>query len=322
MLSQEEYYKKIFHQSLTDISKDEIYQAFFSEIVPMLEKEKSFKPLFGNLDGSISRGMSNDTSDVDMHIFGETDNLEITFELEYGEAFIKNRKVTYDIALHAYEVTLKALDDYNSRAKKYPTVFFRTEEEKNTYSFQKIHWNVRYRPDGEIFELLQFLIADSIFIRNKDEVKIGLNQMYEAYRTIDMLDLQFVRAYGNYNNLMKNDQEEILLRKYLYTLYEIFFCNWILEKQTRPPLDFRELLKEQKVDPAVFENILQVFELNHTATEHKSKQMCTKQPVINEYVFNELIVLEKKISEFDPKARYSQIIENTEKSRRQKIYYF
>ena len=322
MISKEDYFKKIFHQSLSDISKDEIYQAFFSEIVPMLETQKSFRPLFGNLDGSISRGMSNNTSDVDMHIFGETDHIDIALELSYAEASLRNRKVTYDIALHAYNITLESLTDYNARNKKYPTVFYRTEKEKNAYSPQHIHWNIRYRPDGEIFELLQFLIADTIFIRKIQEEKIGLQKMYEKYRTIDILDLQFVRAFGNYNNLMKDDQKEVLVRKYLYTLYEIFFCNWILEKQTRPPLDFRELFRGQALEEDIIENIIQVFDFNQNAAEHKSKQKCPRQPLVNSYICEKLTTLQEKISGYDPKVTYSQIIANTEISRRQKIYYF
>lgn len=321
MISKEEYWNKIFFQTTLELNKEEIYSCFFSQIVPKLEKNK-FYPLFGNIDGSISRGMNNNTSDVDMHVFGETNNDEIIYELISEEGEIKEKNIVFDIAAHSANIAKQRLSEYNKKIKKYPTIFYRSEDEKEIYSMEKIHWNVRYRPDGEIFELLQFLIADSIFIRKKDEKLINMQELYYMYKTVDMMDLQFVRAYGNYNNLIKDNQDAVLVRKYLYTLYEIFFCKWILKYKSRPPLIFLELFKKQDLDKEQQDCILEVFNLNKNAGEHKTKNKCERKPVLNTYIKKSLEQLITEIARYNPEENYLEIINNTEEARKQQIFYF
>ncbi len=321
-MQKEEYNALVYNQDALGIDDKEIYSTFFKQIIPKIEENRGIKVLFGNQDGSRARGMSNQSSDIDMHFFGETENLEITYELMCEEGQIADRTIVYDLAPHCLKRTLENVTAYGDVIRKYPTVFYRTDEEKKKYSPENIHWNIRYREDGEIFEFIQFLIADTIFINRQEKEKVDMNYFYRLVKTVDMLDLQFVRAYGNYNNLMIG-KEEVLVRKYLYTLYEIFFCRWMIEYGTRPPMVLEELIRGgQELNKDVRQSVHRLMEVNRTSTGHKTKLKCCVDVVLNDYIGEMLEQLQDKIASYDREERYASIIERTEPERRQKIIFY
>lgn len=50
-------------------------------------------------------------------------------------------------------------------------------------------------------------------------------------------------AEGNYRDYLKGDM--VRAKKYFYVLRPILACKWILEKKTKPPMLFRELMESQ-----------------------------------------------------------------------------
>lgn len=321
VLSKEEFFKKIYYQKTEGLCVEDIYKSFFEEIIHRLEKNRKYYAVIGNIDGSISRGINNNTSDVDMHLFGITEDEKIVYELFAEPATINGSEYIYDLSVHVFDATIKALETYNAIEKKYPTVFYRTEEEKQIYSSNNLHWNGRYRPDGEIYELSQLLLADTIFVNKRYMNLVDLKEFYTRFKTIDVMDLQFVRAYGNYNNLMKDGQEFVLVRKYLYTLYEIFCCNYIIERHGKPPQIFMELLNGQQISEAVREEVIDVYRLNYISKKHKTENKCKSIALLNNYIRDSLIDLKEKMAVYDKGESWYELVKE-EQSLKPIVFYY
>ncbi len=319
--SKESHYSNVYYQKADCFTTDKIYKIFFEEVVPALKKQEGLRVTFGNMDGSISRGLSNSSSDVDMHVFGETDDDTITYRLLVGEAQIDGQNISYDLAPHSQNVTFQSVKEYDSRKRRYPSNFYRTDEEREKYSPEKIHWNVRYRDDGEMFEYTQFLIANTCFISKNHQYANEIERFYKKIRTIDLMDLQYVRAYGNYQNVIMG-KVKVLVRKYLYTLYEIFICNWIMMYHSKPSMVFGELMDKQDLTDEEREAFNSLLKTNAEAKEHKTKLMCESNPVINRYICNKLDDLKVRFERYPVSERWDRIIADSTEAERQKIIYF
>lgn len=318
-MTREEYYNQIFNKTPAVCSNENLYRVFFEQAVLKLKDHKGLNVLFGNQDGSRSRGLSNRSSDIDMHVFGKTDNPKIAYELMWEEGEDGGQTIVYDIAPHCAEFTLQEVEAYGSVARRYPTVFYRTQEEENKYLPENIHWNIRYREDGEIFEFIQFLIADTIFLN--ESAQINMERFYQLVKTVDMLDLQYVRAYGNFQHYIKG-KEEVLVRKYLYTCYELFFCEWMIQKGTRPPMVFQELMEGVTLKNDVMQSIYRLLKQNEQNGGHKTKLTCAADKKLNQYLAQMLQQLRQKIADYDIQEKYFRVIQRTEPERRQKILWF
>lgn len=73
-------------------------------------------------------------------------------------------------------------------------------------------------------------------------------------------------AEGNYRAYLKGDM--VRAKKYFYVLRPMLACKWILDKQTRPPMLFRELMESQ-LDERMKPTVAHLLDLKMNAPEIK-----------------------------------------------------
>lgn len=73
-------------------------------------------------------------------------------------------------------------------------------------------------------------------------------------------------AEGNYREYLKG--ETVRAKKYFYVLRPILACKWILEKQTKPPMLFHELVSSQ-LEPELRPAVERLLDLKMNAPEIK-----------------------------------------------------
>lgn len=73
-------------------------------------------------------------------------------------------------------------------------------------------------------------------------------------------------AEGNYRDYLKG--ETVRAKKYFYVLRPILACKWILEKQTKPPMLFDELMASQ-LEPELRPAVERLLDLKMNAPEIK-----------------------------------------------------
>lgn len=115
----------------------------------------------------------------------------------------------------------------------------------------------------------------------------------KSLKIVDALDYEYSRAYMNYKKALSG--ENVNIRKYLYTLYEIFSIRWILQNKTYPK-DFYTELSEMNMSQDVFDIIQMLLEINKTVL--KENAFIEKQELLNAFIKQELLELEKEISDF------------------------
>ena len=85
-------------------------------------------------------------------------------------------------------------------------------------------------------------------------------------------------AEGNYRDFLKGDM--VKAKKYFYVLRPILACKWILDKQTKPPMLFRDLVDSQ-LDDKLKPTVERLLDLKMNAPEIK---MIPRVDEINRYL--------------------------------------
>lgn len=104
-------------------------------------------------------------------------------------------------------------------------------------------------------------------------------------------------AEGNYRDYLKGDM--VRAKKYFYVLRPILACKWILNKQTRPPMLFRDLVDselEDSLKPAVD----RLLDLKMNAPEIKS---IPRVDEINHYLDESIEAVKAQIAAFPSEHR-------------------
>lgn len=73
-------------------------------------------------------------------------------------------------------------------------------------------------------------------------------------------------AEGNYRDYLKGNM--VRAKKYFYVLRPILACKWILDKKTKPPMLFRELM-ESELDDRLKPSVICLLDLKMNAPEIK-----------------------------------------------------
>lgn len=107
-----------------------------------------------------------------------------------------------------------------------------------------------------------------------------------------------LRAGGNhylsmaYNTLRDDLQaEKVKLKRYFYALRPALACLWIIEKQTLPPMQFKELLILVE-DDLVLQSIDDLLKRKQIANE---KELIAKEEVLNEWLDKILLYCREQI---------------------------
>lgn len=97
-------------------------------------------------------------------------------------------------------------------------------------------------------------------------------------------------AEGNYRDYLKGDM--VRAKKYFYVLRPILACKWILDKQTKPPMLFHELM-ESELDSSLKPAVIRLLDLKMNAPEIKE---IPKVDEINHYLDENIEAVKAQIA--------------------------
>lgn len=251
-------------------------------------KENIPGALFGAVGGSVSLGLNNRTSDTDYYIV--TDQIGQN-DVELMELRIEGKDI--DFMCVNIETIINKINEYNDCQHFYPTYFYRKKNMESKILTVKDY----NRPDFPREVIMRIFLADEILEFTEGSIQKYYEKIKDGLLKIDIWDYHFTRAYGNYQNYIK-DKDEVLVRKYLYTIHQLFTCDWIINCKGKPPMDFHKLLFTQK-DSWIIEKAGELQRINQNATNQKEKQKIACDKDLNLYIQKQLeeTLNEMKISE-------------------------
>ena len=221
--------------------------------------------------GSRMIGIYNQTSDYDIRAIttGTSTEVAISKNYEYGSFKI-------DIKAYPFERIASDIDRWRQIDKTYPSLHCIPKE-------PLVHNDV-FRSQFRLV-LQNPIYADGTFFRaNKGVILDGI-------LLCDQLDYDYIRAYMNYNKFLQG--EEVHLRKYLYTFYEIASINWVLGRGTFCP-DFIAGCAEYPFPPEITGIVTQMLEMNRGCVS-KEKAFVKQNPLLNDYISETLLHLRERI---------------------------
>ncbi len=291
-------------------------------LIKEIEEECHVKALFGRIAGSKTQGLSSKASDNDFCFFCEKKE-GYANPLYYGQIYktadLLGEQVEFEIGYLLYDkVKNDVMERYNRNYINYPTNFYRSQKEKEEYSPSNLPKLMMHRKEYA-FVMFQLLILGDTIWAASDMNEFDFNELYKMEKTIDILDTYFVRAYGNFKFFM-NNEDKVLVRKYLYTFSQIFAMEWLLTRKTKPPVDFKTLENELLVDTEIRKILDEYFELNKNSFIYKSEYKEKANEFLNRYIANSLENLKQEIAKYSRTEVYEEIIKRTLPSKRPQIY--
>ena len=100
-------------------------------------------------------------------------------------------------------------------------------------------------------------------------------------------------AEGNYRDYLKGDM--VRAKKYFYVLRPILACKWILQKKTKPPMAFRELMESQ-LDEELKPMVERLLDLKMNAPEIRH---IPRVEELNAYLDRTITAVNQEIAEMD-----------------------
>lgn len=290
------------YQDSNKFSLIEIQNSFIKKILPNLKKEYGFEVLFGNVDGSLVRGMSNATSDIDINLFGHFATRHIEDQQISITSDIRGEIVAFGITMREIDRALDKLTSYNKKKKQYPTNLFRNREEKAFYSQMGFKYDFK-RADSERYELFTFLAANYSFKAEGEEFS---EYVANNYRLIDILDAQFIRAYGNYYEWIVNS-DKVIVRKYINTLWELMYCKWVEQFNTKPDNNFNNLRRVLLHEQVINNEIDKLLDVHKKSKQIKEYNYIKPNAVLNDYIEKEIESITKYIKNIDTNVVWSEL---------------
>ncbi len=98
-------------------------------------------------------------------------------------------------------------------------------------------------------------------------------------------------AESNYREFLKRDM--VWAKKYFYVLRPVLACRWILEKQTPPPMLFKELAESQ-LEPRFCPVVEHLLDIKMNTPEVKE---IPRIDVINRYLDESIMEIKERISQ-------------------------
>ena len=121
------------------------------------------------------------------------------------------------------------------------------------------------------------------------EINSLSNQFYSRISTLHHYLGMAKKALSEINEL-----EEYKLKKFFYALRAATACLWILEKEEKPPIEFRIMLDELKIDPIIKVRIQELISLKATISESYLHQ---GEPAIFNFIHKSLNKAESEAKE-------------------------
>lgn len=249
-----------------------------------IERDFESEVLFGAVGGSISLGLNNQSSDIDIYlVFGQTEHKAMRpVSIGMCEGNHRVKKADF-MALDANKLK-EEIERYNQTKILYPTKLHRTGEDNE---FQKKDIE---REDFGRSVLCRIFLADEVVNREKLNEFVG--KIQGGLQTVLLIDNQFTRLYGNVAEKIR-DKESVPIRKYLYSLWSVWVCLLLMRGVPKPYSNFAYLQKQVaefdddflgKFEHANRENIYEILKRNEAAAEDKAIAMMPSQDWLNEYL--------------------------------------
>ena len=270
-----------------------------------------YEPILGYLGGSAAYGFCSGGSDLDWFLLCKN-------EMEFGSKLLKKDSTAHsDLMLVGYNQILSIIHklDIGRGQRLYPTVFYRSPEEdafyKSANPYRGKDPSCFHKDDVKFFDLCIFLRAEMLWVNEKYKW-FDLFALYAQIRTIDFLDAHFVRAYGNFQNFIQG-QSQVAPRKYLYTIQHLLTMKWILEKGTKPPLNYLNFKRNMTFEALLKEHMDCLMNRNASAIVEKEKDRMNADVWLNHYIEEQLEILQPKLEQYDKDETYGDIMQQTPK---------
>lgn len=196
-----------------------------------IEQSLGFTALFGAVGGSLGFHLSSGGSDIDFYLIVEWKNQKGQM---MQSQMLEGRNV--DLVCVALDDVLDIWEGYRKEVHKYPTRFYRSDEEMKKIAGQKDIERADYV--REI--LIKIFLAEKVIVFCSGVIEEKHSQIQKCVYLIDAWDFQFNRAYGNYYESI-HGKEEVSVRKYLYTIHQVSLCYAIMRGE-EIVMDFEKML--------------------------------------------------------------------------------
>ena len=264
-----------------------------------IESSLNCIPLFGAVGGSISLNLANLGSDIDFYLVTKDKPDEILKSI----MFDGNEKKEIDFMCVSLNELEEACEKYIQEEHRYPTRFFRNQKDM----IEIVASGDLYRPTFKREMIMRMFMADNILEFEKESVRKYYEILKKGLKLIDIWDSQFNRAYGNYHEQIKG-RENVLIRKYLYTIHEIVTCHLLMAENETVVMNFKQML-----EPPYYEYVSEIAELcdalwdkNSKMSLLKNKAYMTANKKLNNWIENKLeeLLQEMKLRETYLKNNY------------------
>jgi len=311
----------VINKNYDNFYSKETYEVV-GNLIHQVEKKINAKAFFGRIAGSKTQGLSSKGSDNDFLFFCSKAEGNCDTEIQ-GQVFlntnIANEIVEFEIGYIYWEDALERINQrFNFEFENYPTNFYRSKEEEEKYLPENMPKSMRFREEYPLLMFHLALLGDSLWA-SEEYSDYDFKQLYSLEKTIDVLDTFYVRAYGNHVHFFDN-QQDILLRKYLNVLSQIWAIEWLLQKGTRPPMNFLDLMDGQVLKEEQKNEILKLVNTNKQTTLYKTKAYTPSVPWLNNYIKECLERQREEIQNYNRSETYLDVIERTPIQQRQKIF--
>jgi len=257
----------------------------FNQILDLLidmESESSKKILVAGMGGSYSLGLQNITSDLDLFVVFQGDDLSYAHTITKE---ISDEKRKIDLMCLPISLIIENAELWIKENRRYPTVYYKTSHKRNEERLKK---DIEREDFARAFLFRTLLSGRIWYMQNFMAYRQDDNTVDHAIRIIDICDYLFTRAYGNYNEFIV-DKEFVPLRKYLYTMHEICSIKWLLKYETKPEPDFYKLIGLQSLDSEITEVFKQWYFMNRDCKIQKNKAIVSGNLLINKFFYRELV---------------------------------
>lgn len=254
------------------------YSSILKKNKEQIRRELTVEPAICSIGGSISVGLSNKTSDIDVYVIA-TDTSKID---GYVHKKIMLGNTVFDFMCINISACRKACEDYIALPHKYPTCCFRSKKE--TEKIQKTR-----DLDRKDFprEMIARIYASEVIVEFIDGIAQKYHNMLIGGMTVSQIwDAYYCRAYGNYKESLRDNMTP-LVRKYLYTVLELMICDYINQKRDII-LDFKGLIYKYNMPDNCRDAILKLFDTNLSADAKKEKLYTALNIDMNKWIENEL----------------------------------
>lgn len=263
--------------------------------VPHIRKEIGGIPLFGAVGGSMSLNLANKSSDIDFYMVVKD---------EPGKTAGEHKKLcisdmVVDFMCIPLDELVRECEKYSGEERRYPTIFYRSESEKDKIRLNKD----AERPDFKREVVGRIYLSDKILEFEPGAVRKNYGKLNKGCRLIDLWDYHFNRAFGNYHEKIVG-KEKVLLRKYLYTVSEITICQWLLVRNEKPVMDFKQMFTRPYClyeDNEIIKICNELWEENRKTDMDKKEKFIFPVIYLNRWIEMQLTIL---LSEMQKKENY------------------